>query len=114
MAGQAACWEKEAVVPGSEVAGFFVSVQQLSFIEQGCGWMMEKAREGRGDASAGRVETEPFALRAAFGHHEWPTLSYTICNSSQLRSVSTHSVSLNLNILIWKTESNLSALFSFL
>lgn len=31
-----------------KVAGFFVSVQQLSFIEQGCGWMMEKAREGRG------------------------------------------------------------------
>lgn len=43
LAGRAACWEKEAGVPGSEVAGFFVSVQQLSFIEQGCGWRTEKA-----------------------------------------------------------------------
>lgn len=43
-----ACWEKEVVVPGSEVAGFFVSVQQLNFIEQGCGWRMERDGEGRG------------------------------------------------------------------
>lgn len=94
---------RSVVVPGSEVAGFFVSVQQLSFIEQGWGWRVEKAPRGKGReggyAWAGRVETEQSALRAAFLQsispqtapwgilpHEWPTLSDTVCNPSQMRS----------------------------
>lgn len=80
-------------------------------------------REG-GYAWAARVETEQSALRSAFlgsflkqlpGESvlmNGPRFSDTVCISNQLRSVSTHSVPLNLDSLVWKMESNfISPLF---
>lgn len=79
------------MVPGSEVAGFFVSVQQLSFIEQGGGvgwWGRGLGGHGRkgGYPRAGSVEAKQFCpgswvqpflkqLARGFSSHGGPRLS---------------------------------------